>query len=174
MANLADVYDISFQADTPELADALERLLKACDKPEHYYNLAEDFTRNGNEITGGHAVGRWTYSNNLENAFENPQQWFDTDYKRLKPYFDRLTKELAKGDRIEVSFSEDERGCELFQDGYGTIEYHDGKIVVSLDFDEHDRPDCDMEQTNEPEGKWYCYDHDHHQATQERYCEVAL
>lgn len=171
MANISDVYDIQFEASSEKLAETLERYIKVADK-DAWYNLAGDLSRDGQIVKGGYASGRWVYSNNLEGAFERPEQWLgDTAWAEAKPIFAELKKLLEAGERITISYSEDEPGCEVFQDVAGNIEAHNGKVQVSLDFMEHDRPDCTWNAN--PDGTWYCEDHDHDQAEQSRYCEVA-
>jgi hypothetical protein len=174
MANISDVYDINFEASTDELAEVLEQYIKIADQ-DAYYNLAGDLSRYGKIIAGGYASGRWVYSTNLEGAFERPEQWLAGDkiWGQAKPVFNKLKRMLKAGETITVSYSEDESGCEVYQDAYGEIGYNqDSKSVyVSLDLTEHDRPDCVM--SCNPDGTWYCEDHDHEQAEEAKYCEVA-
>jgi hypothetical protein len=171
MANISDVYDITFKASTEELAELLEQYIKIADK-DAWYNLAGDVKREGKIVTGGYASGRWVYSNNLEGAFENPAQWLgQTAWKEAEPVFAQIKKLLEAGERIIFDYSEDEPGCGVFQDGAGNIEAHNGKIQVSIDFEEHPRPDCEWDAN--PDGTWHCQDQDHDQAEKTQYCEVA-
>lgn len=174
MANISDVYDIEFTASNHKLAEVLEQFIKAVDQ-DAYYNIAADLTRDGVMLSGGYASGRWVYSTNLEAAFQEPEQWTGggKNWEQVKPLYAKLKRLLKAGGTIGVAYSEDEPGCEVFQDGYGGIGYsHKSKsVVVSLGFSEHDRPDCSW-STN-PDGTYYCEDHDHDQAEETRYCEVA-
>lgn len=168
MANISDVYEITFETETEELAQALFAYIKKLEESPVEYNLTSEAELDGTVINGQWATGRWVYSSNLEGYFERPSEWCDDDGKAE---YQKLVALLKKtGEPIAVSYSEDEPGCQVFQDGYGSIAWNKvtKNISVSLDFEEHDQPDCDMVATDDG---WYCESHDHDQAESARYCE---
>lgn len=168
MANISDVYDISFEASSEALAIALLAYVKKLEESPVEYNLTSEAERDGLTVNGNWAAGRWVYSSNLEGYFANREEWCGND---AEAEWQPVLKLLKAGETIQVSWSEDEPGCEVYVDGAGNIEYHKGNVQVSIDYEEHDRPDCQM-MTN-PDGTWYCEDHDQEQAEEARYCEAV-
>ena len=73
MANLSSVESISFETTSEDLAKKLLVFLKLAEAGDPYYNLLYNPTLDGNIIVGEGAVGRWSYSGNLNYAFTNPE-----------------------------------------------------------------------------------------------------
>ena len=48
---------------------------------------------------------------------------------------------LKQGDTIEVHYTDEEPGCDVHHDAYGTILWADDKVKVALDFTENERPE---------------------------------
>lgn len=166
MANLSDVYDISFETETPELAQALFAYIKKLEETPVEYNLTSEAELNGTTINGNWATGRWVYSSNLEGYFERPSEWCDDDGRAE---YQKLVALLKKtGEVVEVNYSEDESGCQVFQDAYGSITWNEVSkgLSVNLEFTEHDRP-CDIVPAEDEEGEenpedklYWCYAHE--------------
>lgn len=170
MANISDVYDIKFECDSEELAIALLAYFKKLEATPAEYNTTSEAERNGTTINGGWASGRWVYESNLRGTFERPEEWLGDTLPKNE--WEAVLDLLKSGEKIDFEYSEDEPGCEVFVDGAGQIAVTmDNKVSVSLDYVEHDRPDCMME--SDGEGGFYCEDHDHTQAESARHCEVA-
>lgn len=167
MANISDVYGITFEASSEELAIALLAYFKKLEESDVEYNTTIDAKRDGLSIDGGWASGRWVYSNNLEGTFERPEQWLGQLPAEWQPVLDLL----KAGETINFSYSEDEPGCEVYQDGAGNVEFHNGKVQVSIDFEEHAKPACEMVEID---GQWYCEDHDCTQKESADYCDFEL
>lgn len=167
MANISDVYEIQFEASTEELAKKLETYLKEIEIDDPYYGTTTGVKRSGKVLNGGYVQGRWTYSNNLDGTFTRPEQWLGVYRKGLKEAWEAVLEQLKRGGVISVSWSEDEPGCEVYQDGSADISYENGKVEIVYSFSDHDKPDCEILDG-------FCYDHevDVPEGT-ERYCEVA-
>lgn len=167
MANISDVYEIEFLTQSEQMAKALFAYCQKLEQSPVEYNLTSEAELDGLTINGGYACGRWVYSSNIEGYFVNRASWCDDD---AEAEFTAVRDLLKAGETIEIGWSEDEPGCEVFADGMATISWHDDHIVASIDYVDHDRPDCDMVATDDG---WYCEDHDQDQAEQARYCEAV-
>lgn len=138
MANISEVYDITFAASSVELAVKLEKYLSAIAATKPYYETLGMPERDSAVITGEGVGGRWVYSNNIEGTFERPQQWFSEDWDKLKPTWADVSAEVAAGATIEITWSEDEDGCDIHHDGEANIGWGDGRIAIDFKFHEHD------------------------------------
>ena len=160
MANLSDVYNIEFKASSKELAEALFGYVQECENIRPYYELTQGAELDGLTINGNGANGRWVYIINLEGYFMT-ESWFgEEDYKKVLPSWLKVEQLLKDGGKVEINYSEDEPGCEVWQDGEGLLSWNaeENKLSLAVDCYDHDRPDCDIER--EADGTYFCYDHD--------------
>jgi hypothetical protein len=163
MANISSVGSISYESTSEDLAQKLLVFLKLVDADEPYYNLLFNPTIEGNLITGEGASGRWSYATNLENAFMTPERWFSWELEgkeaEKKAWAD-VVELLKKGETIDVDWSEEESGCDLYGDGCGRIQWLETlqKVDFSYDFtdddearerDQHDQEDWDDDESDE-------------------------
>lgn len=152
MANLSSVESISFETTSEDLAKKLLVFLKLAEAGDPYYNLLYNPTLDGNIIVGEGAVGRWSYSGNLNYAFTNPEQWFSlvSDPKpELQKAYDDIAELLKAGESITVEWSEEESGCDLYGDGMGTIDWSDVNNAVQFDYtfeDDDEARECDQKE----------------------------
>ncbi len=143
MANISDVHSISYESTSEDLAKKLLKFMQLVDASEPYYNLLFNPTLEGNVITGEGADGRWTYAVNLENAFMTPERWFSWNEEGKeadKQAWADVLELLKQGETIDVDWSEEESGCDVYGDGCGRIQYIEstGKVDFSYDFTDDD------------------------------------
>ncbi len=151
MANISDVYNISFISSTKGLAKALYRYLKEAEKNNAYYQTTEDAQLDNYNISSQCVGGRWAYISNLEGTFLDPQTWFgEESWARTEQLYNKVISHLKNGQIITISWSEEEPGCMLFQDASLEITWGEDGILMDYYAEEKEPPADRCQDCYEP------------------------
>jgi hypothetical protein len=143
---MANISDVSLTVQATNCAKEFKEFLDTVDK-KAYYDLCSysNFDIDGDNCSNitGEASGRWSYDNNLENYFPEPETlnkesgWLND--KAVVAY-KKLLKAIADNDgRLEFDYNEIEGGYGFIGTGELIIEHgENGEIEISRGYEEYD------------------------------------